>query len=179
MWRSSRRFAHPASMARDAAPAQQRGLERNPDRDLSALDVVQKELPLIFPVHPRTASRLKELVFGMRLAGGRTAVERAGRYLDSLCLLAGATVVLTDSGGVQEETTVLGVPCLTIRENTERPVTITEGTNYFGGNKPRPDCDGSAQDSGRRRQTRPGAEVLDGRAAERMCNACCSSRRKE
>jgi UDP-N-acetylglucosamine 2-epimerase (non-hydrolysing) len=79
---------------------------------------------LIFPVHPRTAARMKE--FG--LTTKMKMVEPLG-YLDSLCLMAGATLVLTDSGGIQEETTVLGVPCLTIRDNTERPVTVTEGTN--------------------------------------------------
>jgi UDP-N-acetylglucosamine 2-epimerase (non-hydrolysing) len=101
---------------------------------LSALDVVQQELPLIFPVHPRTAGRLKEFGFWdeIRRWSNLRITEPLG-YLDSLCLLAGATLVLTDSGGVQEETTALGVPCLTIRENTERPVTITEGTNTLVG----------------------------------------------
>ncbi len=101
---------------------------------LSALDVVQKNLTLVFAVHPRTASRLKEFGFWDELRGWENLrlTEPLG-YLDSLCLMAGATMVLTDSGGVQEETTVLGVPCLTIRENTERPVTITEGTNTLVG----------------------------------------------
>jgi UDP-N-acetylglucosamine 2-epimerase (non-hydrolysing) len=89
---------------------------------LAALDSL--DLPLIFPVHPRTAARMKD--FG--LSTKMKMIEPVG-YLDSLCLMAGATLVLTDSGGVQEETTVLGVPCLTIRDNTERPVTVTEGTN--------------------------------------------------
>jgi UDP-N-acetylglucosamine 2-epimerase (non-hydrolysing) len=101
---------------------------------LSALDVVQKELPLVFPVHPRTVARLKEFGFWAELQRwpGLTLTEPLA-YLDSLNLMAGATLVLTDSGGVQEETTVLGVPCLTVRENTERPVTITEGTNTLVG----------------------------------------------
>ena len=89
---------------------------------LAALDSL--DLPLIFPVHPRTTARMKD--FG--LSTKMKMIEPVG-YLDSLCLMAGATLVLTDSGGVQEETTVLGVPCLTIRDNTERPVTVTEGTN--------------------------------------------------
>ncbi|MCG3147375.1 MAG: UDP-2,3-diacetamido-2,3-dideoxy-D-glucuronate 2-epimerase [Verrucomicrobiae bacterium] len=101
---------------------------------LSALDVIQKDLPLVFPVHPRTAGRLKQ--FGLWEEMSRwpnlKLMEPVG-YLDSLRLLAGATVVLTDSGGMQEETTALGVPCLTIRENTERPVTVTEGTNTLVG----------------------------------------------
>src|SRR5206468_2004215 len=97
-------------------------------------DVIQKELPLIFPVHPRTAARMKEFGFWDEISKWKNLrlTEPLG-YLDSLCLLAGATLVLTDSGGVQEETTVLGVPCLTIRHNTERPVTITEGTNTLVG----------------------------------------------
>src|SRR5262245_39073603 len=101
---------------------------------LSALKVIQEELPLIFPVHPRTAGRMKEFGFWNEISQWKNLrlTEPLG-YLDSLCLLAGATMVLTDSGGVQEETTVLGVPCLTIRNNTERPVTITEGTNRLVG----------------------------------------------
>ena len=101
---------------------------------LSALNVLQKRLPLVFPVHPRTAARLKEFGFWKEVTGWEnlSLVEPLG-YLDSLCLMASATLVLTDSGGVQEETTVLGVPCLTIRNNTERPVTITEGTNTLVG----------------------------------------------
>jgi UDP-N-acetylglucosamine 2-epimerase (non-hydrolysing) len=101
---------------------------------LSALEVVHQDMALVFPVHPRTARRLQEFGFWEELKRWKNLklTEPVG-YLDSLCLMAGATMVLTDSGGVQEETTVLGVPCLTIRENTERPVTITEGTNVLVG----------------------------------------------
>jgi UDP-N-acetylglucosamine 2-epimerase (non-hydrolysing) len=101
---------------------------------LSALEVIHKDLALVFPVHPRTAGRMKEFGFWDEIRRWKNLrlTEPLG-YLDSLCLLASATVVLTDSGGVQEETTVLGVPCLTIRHNTERPVTITEGTNTLVG----------------------------------------------
>lgn len=84
-----------------------------------------RELPLLFPIHPRTRDRTGatfEAVAGLRL------VDPLG-YLDFLGLMARAQVVLTDSGGIQEETTVLGVPCVTLRENTERPVTVSEGTN--------------------------------------------------
>jgi UDP-N-acetylglucosamine 2-epimerase (non-hydrolysing) len=95
---------------------------------LAALADVQKELPLIFPVHPRTAAKMK--AFGLEPAAQLT--EPLG-YLDALNLMAGATLVLTDSGGMQEETTVLGIPCLTIRHNTERPVTVAEGTNTLVG----------------------------------------------
>ncbi len=101
---------------------------------LSALDVVQKELKLVFPVHPRTQARLKEFGFWDELSRwpNLKLTEPVG-YMDSLYLMANAKVVLTDSGGVQEETTVLGTPCLTIRPNTERPVTVTEGTNTMVG----------------------------------------------
>jgi UDP-N-acetylglucosamine 2-epimerase (non-hydrolysing) len=101
---------------------------------LAALDTIQKDLLLVFPVHPRTVNRLKQFGFWDELQGRKNLklIDPVG-YLDSLCLMANAKLVLTDSGGVQEETTVLGVPCLTIRNNTERPVTITEGTNTLVG----------------------------------------------
>lgn len=101
---------------------------------LSALDTVQKQLPLAFAVHPRTQARLKE--FGLWdeiVRWPNMRVVGPLGYLDSLCLMAGAKLVLTDSGGIQEETTVLGIPCLTVRETTDRPVTVTEGTSTIVG----------------------------------------------
>jgi UDP-N-acetylglucosamine 2-epimerase (non-hydrolysing) len=89
------------------------------------------ELPLVFPVHPRTRTRLAES--GLHPDERRWRLIEPLGYLDFLKLTAQARIVLTDSGGVQEETTVLGVPCVTLRENTERPVTITEGTNFLAG----------------------------------------------
>ncbi len=100
------------------------------DGILSALEIVARHQPLWFPVHPRTAARLAELrprgIPSVRVA------EPLG-YLDFLALMSGAAVVLTDSGGIQEETTALGIPCLTLRENTERPVTVTQGSNRLAG----------------------------------------------
>ena len=93
---------------------------------LAALNEVSVDLPLIFPVHPRTRIRL--LDHHIPVAEAIRLVEPLG-YLDFLKLQSSARLVLTDSGGIQEETTVLGVPCLTLRESTERPVTVTEGTN--------------------------------------------------
>jgi UDP-N-acetylglucosamine 2-epimerase (non-hydrolysing) len=93
---------------------------------MSALNEVSADLPLLFPVHPRTRTRLAEN--GIPVAETVRLVEPLG-YLDFLKLQSSARLVLTDSGGIQEETTVLGVPCLTLRESTERPVTVTEGTN--------------------------------------------------
>ena len=94
---------------------------------------LHRELPVVFPVHPRTRAAIQE-----RLGGRAPAIllhDPLG-YLDFLRLMADARFVLTDSGGVQEETTVLGVPCLTLRDNTERPITVTEGTNRIVGRDP-------------------------------------------
>jgi UDP-N-acetylglucosamine 2-epimerase (non-hydrolysing) len=90
-----------------------------------ALEEIARRVPVVFPVHPRTAGRLAE--FGIELRGVRR-IEPAG-YLRMLGLMEAAGAVLTDSGGIQEETTVLGVPCLTLRDTTERPITVTQGTN--------------------------------------------------
>jgi UDP-N-acetylglucosamine 2-epimerase (non-hydrolysing) len=97
---------------------------------LEALTEIAATVPLCWPVHPRARERLTKS--GISLPAQLTLVEPLG-YLDFLCLEAAASVVLTDSGGIQEETTVLGVPCLTIRENTERPATIDCGTNRLAG----------------------------------------------
>jgi UDP-N-acetylglucosamine 2-epimerase (non-hydrolysing) len=104
---------------------------------LDALVQVQRDLPVLFPIHPRTAQRLGDFGFSMRLeqAPALRLVEPLG-YLEFLDLMMHACLVLTDSGGIQEETTILGVPCLTLRENTERPITITEGTNLLVGSDP-------------------------------------------
>jgi UDP-N-acetylglucosamine 2-epimerase (non-hydrolysing) len=91
---------------------------------MDRLEALARELPVVFPVHPRTRKMLE----GRDLGPGLTMIDPVG-YLDFLSLEADAAAVLTDSGGVQEETTVLGVACLTMRPNTERPVTITHGTN--------------------------------------------------
>jgi UDP-N-acetylglucosamine 2-epimerase (non-hydrolysing) len=98
---------------------------------LKALGAVAERLPLLLPVHPRAAGRLA----AAGVPAGVRLVEPAG-YLDFVALQDGAAVVLTDSGGVQEETTALGVPCVTLRDNTERPVTVTEGTNVLAGRDP-------------------------------------------
>jgi UDP-N-acetylglucosamine 2-epimerase (non-hydrolysing) len=100
---------------------------------LSAIDAVAEEIPVIFPVHPRTQQRLTQA--GMKTHANLKIIPPVG-YLDFLCLLSKATMVLTDSGGIQEETTALGVPCLTLRENTERPITISQGTNLLVGTDP-------------------------------------------
>lgn len=95
---------------------------------ISALNEMSADLPVVFPLHPRTRARISE--FGVTVREQVRLVEPMG-YVDFLALQAHAAVVVTDSGGVQEETTFLGVPCLTIRPNTERPVTIKTGTNQL------------------------------------------------
>jgi UDP-N-acetylglucosamine 2-epimerase (non-hydrolysing) len=94
---------------------------------LGGLDDLAGLMPVIFPIHPRTRQRIAE--FGLESLAGRIRLIDPLGYLEAVSLVDQATLVLTDSGGLQEETTVLGVPCLTARANTERPVTITEGTN--------------------------------------------------
>lgn len=98
---------------------------------LDALGEVAVHLPLVLPIHPRTAARLT----GAGLPEGILVTPPAG-YLDFIALQASARMVLTDSGGIQEETTALGVPCLTLRESTERPITLSEGTNTLVGRDP-------------------------------------------
>ena len=99
----------------------------------TALVEISRKLPLVFPVHPRTRANLDK--FGIDLGPDVVLVEPQG-YMAFLDLWKDATLVLTDSGGLQEETTALGVPCITIRENTERPITVEEGSNVLAGTAP-------------------------------------------
>jgi len=102
-------------------------------RDLLAeISALSTRLQVIFPVHPRTRQRLQALA-PVRQAGARLRLMDPMPYIEFLALQRQATMVITDSGGIQEETTFLGVPCLTVRENTERPMTITHGTNQLVG----------------------------------------------
>src|SRR5205807_9456420 len=97
-----------------------------------AIAAIAEEMPIVFPVHPRTRQRLAS--FGVALPPGLLLTEPLG-YIDFLSLTAHARIILTDSGGLQEESTALGIPCLTLRENTERPITVTEGTNRVVGTR--------------------------------------------
>jgi UDP-N-acetylglucosamine 2-epimerase (non-hydrolysing) len=108
---------------------------------MAGIEQLAQGYPVVFPVHPRTQKQIKEFAFGDRLrvhngdtAGGTGLIlsEPLG-YLDFVCLMKHAAVVVTDSGGIQEETTCLGIPCVTVRENTERPVTVESGTNVIAG----------------------------------------------
>jgi UDP-N-acetylglucosamine 2-epimerase (non-hydrolysing) len=131
---------------------------------IAALERVAAEMPVVFPVHPRTRKMLGDRPVSM------TLTDPVG-YLDFLSLEADAAAVLTDSGGIQEETTYLGIPCFTLRDNTERPVTIRAGTNTLLGLAPGriaeiPDLVAGA--AGDRPQP---PEKWDGRAAERVADA--------
>ncbi len=140
-----------------------------------ALEEVQLRLPVVFPVHPRTRARLQEFGLGERVEAlrGLHLCEPLG-YLDFLGLTSQARLVLTDSGGLQEETTALGIPCLTLRENTERPITVTEGTNELVGTDPRAIAAAASRalDGG----SRPGRipALWDGKASERIARAIAS-----
>lgn len=137
-------------------------------RLLAALSEVSTRLPLVLALHPRTQARMND--FG--LSGGfdpaRVAILPPQGYLEMLGLMRDATLVLTDSGGLQEETTALGVPCLTIRENTERPITIDEGTNTLCGTDARLIVERAFDvlETGGKRGRAP--ELWDGHAAERI-----------
>ena len=134
---------------------------------LKALREIARSLPIVFPVHPRTRARLAEFGIGDGL-DNFILTEPLG-YIDFLSLTSHARIILTDSGGLQEESTALGIPCLTLRENTERPVTITEGTNRLVGTNTVDILAGftaamASQPSARR------PEFWDGRTAERITN---------
>lgn len=144
-------------------------VKENLDNILSALFDIQRDLPLVFPVHPRTRKQMKLFGFDEKLAQAPNLMltDPLG-YLDFLKLMAHARLVITDSGGIQEETTVLGVPCITVRENTERPITVTEGTNVLIGMSRERILEESYKIlAGNGKQGRK-PELWDGRAAERI-----------
>ena len=104
---------------------------------ISALEVIGKEIQIVFPMHPRTEKMAKQFSLYERIASiPRIKITGPVGYLDFVALMSKSKLVLTDSGGLQEETTALGIPCITLRENTERPITVTEGTNTIVGCDP-------------------------------------------
>ena len=143
---------------------------------LDALNRLARHVPVLFTVHPRTRARIEGLKLRPSTDEGLHHLEPLG-YLDMLSLVANAGVVITDSGGLQEETTFLGVPCLTVRPNTERPITCTHGTNRLV--QPRREAILAAAERGLRRRSpaRPIIERWDGRAAERIAQVVCEGER--
>ncbi len=135
---------------------------------IGVLEYVGRQLPVVFPLHPRTKNSLDRFDLMDKLASANIKLLPPLGYLDFLKLTSDARIVLTDSGGIQEETTVLGVPCLTLRHNTERPVTVELGTNRVVGNDP--DTVMEAFDKTMAvKKTKPAPPPLwDGKAASRI-----------
>jgi UDP-N-acetylglucosamine 2-epimerase (non-hydrolysing) len=135
---------------------------------LSAIETIAQDIPIVFPVHPRTRPSLLRSDTARRLVEtGRLRLFDPFGYLDFIGLMETSALVLTDSGGIQEETTILGVPCLTLRNNTERPVTVSHGTNIVAGTTRTSILEawGSVKARGNDPKT---PELWDGRAAERI-----------
>jgi UDP-N-acetylglucosamine 2-epimerase (non-hydrolysing) len=145
---------------------------------LGALDALGAKTPVIFPVHPRTQQRIHCLGFVPSAKGDVRFLEPLG-YLEMLSLVASAGLVITDSGGLQEETTYLGIPCLTVRPNTERPITCRLGTNRLVA--ARRDAILAAARDGTEVRARPRVPIArwDGRAAERIAQVVCEARHFE
>jgi len=138
-------------------------------RLLETFEAIQREMPIVFPIHPRTRKILDTSSLGRRLAAAPQLrlIDPVG-YLDFLKLTAHARIVLTDSGGIQEETTILQVPCLTLRANTERPVTIEYGSNHLVGTRPEAILDAYRAVLEGRHQAPRIPPLWDGKAAERI-----------
>jgi UDP-N-acetylglucosamine 2-epimerase (non-hydrolysing) len=139
---------------------------------LDALCEISQKLPIIFPVHPRTKANIEKFGFAEQVEKSNIRLIEPLGYLDFMNLYSGAKLVLTDSGGLQEETTALGIPCLTLRENTERPITIELGTNILVGTNPdkiKQAAYSILENSSTKNTKIP--PLWDGKAAERICDA--------
>ena len=148
------------------------------ERILAALEVIAAKLPIVFPVHPRTRKTIAELGLSDRIESIRNLrlIEPLG-YLDFLNLSSRARLVLTDSGGIQEETTALGIPCLTLRENTERPITVEMGTNVIVGTDTQKIISAAtAALNGSAKNVLSQPPLWDGRTSERILDALEHSR---
>jgi UDP-N-acetylglucosamine 2-epimerase (non-hydrolysing) len=154
---------------------------------LAALNQIAADTPILLPLHPRTRARIASFGLESQIvhlesrraapARGLIALEPLS-YLDMLSAMMAAGFVLTDSGGIQEETTALGVPCVTLRENTERPVTITEGTNVLAGTTRAGIVDGLAAARHKTARAARVPERWDGRAGERIVEVLCAVARE-
>lgn len=141
---------------------------------LKAIKTIQRDIPILFPVHPRTAGRIKEHDLDT-LIGSIPNLKLTDPlpYLSMLHVMTHAKAVLTDSGGIQEETTVLGVPCLTLRDNTERPITASEGTNKVIGTHPERILSETLNLLHSDIPPRKIPELWDGRASRRIVKIIC------
>jgi UDP-N-acetylglucosamine 2-epimerase (non-hydrolysing) len=143
---------------------------------LNALEWIQERIPLVMPLHPRTRKRLEEFSLIKRASAlSNLALTEPLGYLDFLALTESAKFVLTDSGGLQEETTVLGIPCLTVRSYTERPVTVSVGTNTVVGSDPEIIRDAVGEILAGRGKVGAIPELWDGRASQRVANVLIDS----
>ncbi len=142
---------------------------------VKALDEVSRDLPVLFPAHPRTVKMMRThgLDAFIREDGALRCVEPIG-YIDFLRLMDRARIVLTDSGGIQEETTILGTPCLTLRDNTERPITVELGTNTLIGSDPGAIVREVRARSRAERQEPKTLPLWDGNAGERIAETIAS-----
>ena len=142
-------------------------------RLLDVLIAVGERLPVIFPVHPRTRANIEKFGFAERVADSNIRLIEPLGYLDFMNLYSSAKLVLTDSGGLQEETTALGIPCLTLRENTERPITIELGTNKLVGTSAEKIKQAAFEilESSEQKSAPRIPPLWDGHAAERICDA--------
>lgn len=145
---------------------------------IDALVEISRKIPIIFPAHPRTKARISEFGFAERVSVSNIKIIEPLGYLDFMRLYSGAKLVLTDSGGLQEETTALGIPCLTLRENTERPVTIEMGTNILVGTNAEK-IKQTAFEILENNSTSKDAKIpplWDGKTAARICDALLAHR---
>jgi UDP-N-acetylglucosamine 2-epimerase (non-hydrolysing) len=135
---------------------------------LGVLREISERLPLVFALHPRTRGNIERFGLQHLIDTPRMLMLPPQGYLEMLGLMAGARIVLTDSGGLQEETTALGVPCLTMRENTERPITVEQGTNTMVGRDIAAIRQQTAETLAGRGKSGRLPELWDGHAAERI-----------
>jgi UDP-N-acetylglucosamine 2-epimerase (non-hydrolysing) len=144
-------------------------IKENLIKMLRAIQEIQNKIQIVFPMHPRTRHRIEEFQFSEQLSNMNNliVIEPVG-YLRFLNLMMNSKFVLTDSGGMQEETTVLNIPCLTLRENTERPETIDGGTNTLVGNDTQRIIEESFKILSGQGKTGTYLELWDGHAAERI-----------
>jgi UDP-N-acetylglucosamine 2-epimerase (non-hydrolysing) len=149
---------------------------------LAALDEVSRRTRIVYPVHPRAKRRIDQFAlekeFPSFFGGERLLLVEPLSYLDFLKLVSESSLVLTDSGGVQEETTALSTPCLTLRESTERPVTVTEGTNRIVGTTPQKVIEESLHVLDGHQKVGRMPKLWDGKAAERIVRIILENRKR-